>query len=207
MADYDVGVLALQTPPAAAPLTTYRPALWVRNNGLRAAIASGTISAYKAGLLVYSSPVLSDPIAPGDTGLATASADWTPAVQGDYIWTAYVTTDRDQYEPNNNLGPTKITVGPPPPPPEPKTLDDIYEKLGEVATEDTLTDVSGKITPDPSTDTIQKISASDAVSLLAGSSGQTGTTDGTGTTARFNQPYGLTMTADGTFWKPAKPPG
>ena len=118
MADYDVGVLALQTPPAAAPLTTYRPALWVRNNGLRAAIASGTISAYKAGLLVYSSPVLSDPIAPGDTGLATASADWTPAVQGDYIWTAYVTTDRDQYEPNNNLGPTKITVGPPPPPPE-----------------------------------------------------------------------------------------
>jgi hypothetical protein len=156
VADFDVSVIALQTPPAAAPLTTYRPTLWVRNNGLHAAIASGTISAYKAGLLVYSSPVLSDPIAPGVTGLAAASADWLPAVQGDYIWTAYVTTNHDQYEPNNNLGPTKITVGPPPPPPVQKTLDDIYEKLGEVASEETLTDVAGKITPDPSTDTVQK---------------------------------------------------
>ncbi|HEY4248090.1 MAG TPA: hypothetical protein VGM64_14665 [Lacunisphaera sp.] len=52
---------------------------------------------------------------------------------------------------------------------------------------------------DTSTDTIQKISATGAVTLLAGSPGQTGTADGSGANARFNDPSGVCAASDGSL--------
>jgi sugar lactone lactonase YvrE len=52
---------------------------------------------------------------------------------------------------------------------------------------------------DTSTDTIQKISSTGAVSLVAGSAGQTGTADGNGSNARFNDPSGVFATSDGSL--------
>jgi hypothetical protein len=120
--DYDVAATGLHTPPPAASLVTYRPSISVRNNGRFSDIASGTISAYKDGLRVYFSPVTSPAIAPGETGLATAANDWTPETQGDYIFIGYVTSPMDQVEPNNNLAPVTIHVGPEPPTPPPTVL-------------------------------------------------------------------------------------
>jgi hypothetical protein len=119
MPDYDVSALSLSTPPANASLTTYRPAISVKNNGLYPATATGTLSAYKAGLQVYSSSVVSESIAPGQTGNATADHDWTPPEQGDYMWFGYVTIIRDQVESNGYLAPVSIHVGPEPAPPTP----------------------------------------------------------------------------------------
>ncbi len=52
---------------------------------------------------------------------------------------------------------------------------------------------------DTSTDTIQKISSTGAVTLLAGSSGQTGIADGSGANARFNDPSGICTASDGSL--------
>jgi hypothetical protein len=117
--DYDVAAVGLSVPPAAASLTTYRPAISVKNNGRFDAVASGTLSAYKAGLRVWSSPVSSNSIEPGETGLAIAQDDWTPDTEGTYVFFGYVSTYKDQVEPNNNLAPVTITIGPEPPPPPP----------------------------------------------------------------------------------------
>jgi hypothetical protein len=117
--DYDVAAVGLSVPPAAASLTTYRPAISVKNNGRYDAVASGTLSAYRAGLRVWSSPVSSNAIEPGETGLATAQDDWTPDTEGTYVFFGYVATSKDQVEPNNNLAPVTITIGPEPPPPPP----------------------------------------------------------------------------------------
>lgn len=172
MADYDVEALSLATPPAIAPQQTYTPSIAVRNNGIHAAIASGTIQAYIGGVQVYSSNVLSEQIDAGDIGEAEAVDPWTPSIQGPVTFTGYVTTDHDQVEKNNSLSPVTIQVGPPPPPPEPKTLDDIYDVLlpaakdttvAEVveklptspATEPTLEEVRDKITTDPATQAAQ----------------------------------------------------
>jgi|GEM_PF-1259022 len=50
---------------------------------------------------------------------------------------------------------------------------------------------------DSSEHTVHKITIANQVSTLAGSSGQAGTSNGTGGTARFNQPSGITTTAGG----------
>lgn len=47
---------------------------------------------------------------------------------------------------------------------------------------------------------IRKISSGGVVQTLAGSSGSSGTADGTGTTARFNGPTGITVDAAGTVY-------
>lgn len=61
-------------------------------------------------------------------------------------------------------------------------------------------DVSGNVyVSDTSTDTIQKISSSGSVTTVAGMSGQTGTADGSGTAALFNDPTGIFSTSDGTL--------
>jgi hypothetical protein len=61
-------------------------------------------------------------------------------------------------------------------------------------------DGSGNIfVGDSSADTIQKITAAGSVTLLAGSNGLAGSTDGTGDVARFNQPGGLSSTSIGTL--------
>ncbi|MCF7687337.1 MAG: immunoglobulin domain-containing protein [Cephaloticoccus sp.] len=50
---------------------------------------------------------------------------------------------------------------------------------------------------DASLDTIQKIAVDLSVTEFAGLAGQTGTADGAGTTARFNEPSGIVVGADG----------
>jgi len=52
---------------------------------------------------------------------------------------------------------------------------------------------------DSSVHTVHKITTTNQVSTLAGTSGQAGTADGTGATARFNQPSGLTVTSAGVL--------
>jgi hypothetical protein len=152
MADYDVEAIGLGSPPNPAPLTTYTPAIQVRNNGIHAAIAAGTISAYIAGVKVFSSNVLSEQIDAGDIGLAVAADDWTPTDMGPITFYGYVTTDKDQVERNNNLPPVTVMVIEPPPPPEPATLDDVVERLETLGTEETLEQVKDKLPPEPSTE-------------------------------------------------------
>ena len=53
---------------------------------------------------------------------------------------------------------------------------------------------------DTSTDTVQKVSSAGVATLLAGTSGQAGTVDANGANARFNDPTGLTASADGTLY-------
>lgn len=119
MADYDVGALALTVPPAKAVITSYRPAVSVRNNGIHEALAAGTLRIYSAGLLIFTTEIYSPTIPPGETKAATATDYWTPPSVGTYQVIAYVSCPLDQYEPNNSLPPTLVTVSAEPPPPAP----------------------------------------------------------------------------------------
>ena len=76
--DYDIGVVGLASPPAQAVVTSYRPAVSVRNNGIHDAIASGYLRIYAAGLLIFETEVYSGTLAPGATGTADAVDYWTP---------------------------------------------------------------------------------------------------------------------------------
>jgi sugar lactone lactonase YvrE len=51
---------------------------------------------------------------------------------------------------------------------------------------------------DPSQQTIQRINSASQVALLAGATGLAGSADGAGAAARFNQPGGIVVAADGT---------
>jgi hypothetical protein len=119
MADYDVQPLSLTAPPQPAYVTAYRPAVLVRNNGIFAAYASGTLRIYSAGRLMFTTSLLSGSIAPKGTKDALALDYWTPPAAGTYMAIATVTTDRDQVPSNDNLAPVTFTVsgGAPPPPP------------------------------------------------------------------------------------------
>jgi hypothetical protein len=117
--DYDVAVTGLSSPPPSAVLTPYRPAVSVRNNGLHAALASGYVRIYSAGLLIFETGVYSGTLAPGATGTADGVDYWTPPAEGTYIVQGYVSTPLDQVEPNNNLAPGTIVVAGGPVPPEP----------------------------------------------------------------------------------------
>lgn len=152
MADYDVSAVGLANPPQSAPLTTYRPALLVKNNGIHVAAVTGTIAIYNAGRQVYASTVALSTLAAGATGQAQAADDWLPEVQGAHVVTGYVTTDRDQVQANNPLSPVTIIVGPPPPPPTPATLDDVVAALLPVSKDSTLVDVRDKLPADPALD-------------------------------------------------------
>lgn len=110
LADYDVQAVALTVPANPSPVATYRPAVSVKNNGLYPAVATGTISAYKAGQLVFQSAVTSPSIAPGATANAVASGLWTPDEETTYTFFGYVSTPKDQDEPNNNLPPTPVVI-------------------------------------------------------------------------------------------------
>jgi sugar lactone lactonase YvrE len=62
------------------------------------------------------------------------------------------------------------------------------------------TDNSGKLyVGDGKSDTIEVVNAIGQVSVLAGTSGTAGATDGTGSAARFNQPGGLALLASGAL--------
>jgi len=118
--DYDVRVLGLSSPPAAAVQTQYRPAVSVRNEGLHDTLVSGYIRIYSAGLLVFSSQIFSGTLSPGATGTADALDIWTPPAPGSYVVQAYATAPLDQDDSNNLLPPTTIVVagGEPPPGPD-----------------------------------------------------------------------------------------
>ncbi len=63
-----------------------------------------------------------------------------------------------------------------------------------------VTDTSGNIyVADAGNDTIRIITSAGIVNTMAGSAGSNGTNDGTGTTARFNAPVGLTINSGGVL--------
>jgi sugar lactone lactonase YvrE len=62
-------------------------------------------------------------------------------------------------------------------------------------------DSSGNVyVADTYNDTIRKIDTSANVTTLAGVAGQTGSTDGIGAAARFNQPFGITVDGNGNLY-------
>ena len=118
MADYDVEVRSLAVPTPSAPATTYRPAVYVRNNGVHDSLATGILRIYAAGRMVFSSPLYSDSIPPGETHLAQTELYWE-ATPGTYTIIADATTPHDQVEPNNHLPPVQIVITSEPAPPTP----------------------------------------------------------------------------------------
>ena len=62
-------------------------------------------------------------------------------------------------------------------------------------------DASGNVyVADSNNETIRKISAAGAVTTLAGTAGRTGSTDGTGSAARFSNPYGVAVDGSGNVY-------
>ena len=124
MPDFDVQALSLATPPAPAPVATYRPAVRVRNNGTGPASVTGYLRVYRReppGDLLASFTLSLNSLAAGQEGNALADGYWTPTeadIGREYLFAGYVTTENDQDEPNNNLAPvTVIVTGEEPPPP------------------------------------------------------------------------------------------
>lgn len=117
--DYDVRVIGLSSPPAAAVQTQYRPAVSVRNEGLHDTLVGGYLRIYSAGLLVFSSEIFSGTLGPGASGTADAVDIWTPAAPGPYVIQAYCTAPLDQDDSNNHLPPTLVVVAEGEPPPGP----------------------------------------------------------------------------------------
>ena len=112
MADYDVGVTELSSPPPSAVKTTYRPAVRIRNNGIHDALASGILRIYSAGRLIFTTEIYSTVIPPKETREAQAVNYWTPETEGSYLVIADATCPLDQVETNNHLSPTTVIVGP-----------------------------------------------------------------------------------------------
>lgn len=122
--DYDVAAKSLASPPASAPVQSYRPAVAVENLGIHSASVTGTLRIYDrdAGTLITTMALAASDIEPGETRNATADQLWEP-VAGDigkaFLFTATIVYPPDQDLSNNNLGPTTVivTAAPPPPPP------------------------------------------------------------------------------------------
>ena len=118
MPDYDIEVTALAAPPVAAPVAAYRPAVSVRNNGIHPAAVTGTMRCYRReppGELLATFGVSLANLAAGATGTAQAATFWTPVtadIGREFLFTADVSTDNDQVEPNNHLGPTTVLIIP-----------------------------------------------------------------------------------------------
>jgi hypothetical protein len=126
MPDFDVAVNGLTSPPAAAPVTAYTPALSVTNTGLPPAAVTGVMRVYQRnapGELLFTLSLTPKTIAAGATADVYTALQWTPTIPEigtSYIFTADITAANDQVEQNNHLSPTTVTVvsgAPPPPPP------------------------------------------------------------------------------------------
>ncbi len=122
--DYDVAAASLASPPASAPVASYRPSVAVQNLGIHAASVTGTLRIYDrdAGTLLFTMALTPTAVPVGTTRNALADQLWEP-VAGDigkaFLFIATVVYPEDQYLPNNNLGPVTVivTAAPPPPPP------------------------------------------------------------------------------------------
>jgi len=125
MPDFDVEARSLASPPVAAPVTTYRPAVRVRNNGIHPADVTGYIRIYRReppGELLETHQLSLLNLLAGAEGDAQSSAYWTPTtadIGREFLFTAHVDTDHDQKISNNDLSPVTVivTAGEPPPPP------------------------------------------------------------------------------------------
>jgi len=122
--DYDVAAVSLASPPASAPVQSYRPSVAVANLGIHTASVTGTLRIYDrdAGTLLATMNLAASDIDPGETRNATADQLWEP-VAGDigkaFLFIASIVYPEDQNLSNNNLSPVTVTVtaAPPPPPP------------------------------------------------------------------------------------------
>ena len=122
MPDIDVGVVSLATPPASAPRTSYRPAVSVRNNGVKPAQAGGRLSIHDvaAGRLVLQLQLPALPIQPGATRQLPADADWSPTVEDigrRFLFTTWVSCPGDMVPANNYLTALVTVTGETPPTP------------------------------------------------------------------------------------------
>jgi len=126
MPDYDIQAVGLASPPVAAPVASYRPAVLVRNNGIHPANVTGYLRIYRReppGDLLETHNLALSNLAAGADGNAQSSGFWTPTqadVGREFLFTAHVDTPSDQDTSNNNLSPVTVIVtsaAPPPPPP------------------------------------------------------------------------------------------
>jgi len=125
MPDFDVEARSLASPPVAAPVTTYRPAVRVRNNGIHPADVTGYLRIYRReppGELLATHQLSLLNLGAGLEGDALSSGYWTPTaadVGREFLFTARVDTTSDQVPGNNDLSPVTVivTAGEPPPPP------------------------------------------------------------------------------------------
>jgi len=119
--DFNVAAVGLSVPPVPAYLSTYRPAVSVRNEGIHDADVTGVLRIYDrtTGLMIWSAPLAVAAVPPGETRDAVASLYWTPDHVGDYLVQGFVTTDRDQNPDDNQLPSVTVPVSAEPPPPPP----------------------------------------------------------------------------------------
>jgi len=128
MPDYDIQAVGLATPPVAAPVASYRPAVLVRNNGIHPATVTGYLRIYRReppGELLETHNLALSNLAAGAQGNAQSSGFWTPTqadIGREYLFTAHVDTDNDQNPTNNDLSPVTIIVTAAAPPPPPAVL-------------------------------------------------------------------------------------
>lgn len=124
MADIDVSAQGLAVPPASAPKAVYVPAISVKNEGIVARVASGTLSVYAkiGGALIHTWAVTSEELEPGQTANALADGAFDiedEEVGTQFLFSGIVSCDGDQVSSNNPLNPVTVTVSgddPPPPP-------------------------------------------------------------------------------------------
>jgi hypothetical protein len=125
MPDFDVAALSLASPPQSAPVTSYRPAVRVKNLGIHPANVSGVCRMYRReppGDLLQSWPLSLQNLAAGNEGNALAEGYWNPTaaeVGREFLFIAHVDVANDQNMSNNNLSPVTVLVtgAEPPPPP------------------------------------------------------------------------------------------
>lgn len=146
MADFDVQAVALASPPQPAFVTSYRPAVLVRNNGVHEAYAAGLLRIYTAGKLIFTTDLLSGLIQPKATKEALGLEYWTPPAAGTYMCIAYVTTEHDQVPGNDNLAPVTFSVSGLPPPPPPGVTAHAAQHEENAADEIDLDGLKGRLT-------------------------------------------------------------
>jgi len=123
MPDYDVALLAVESPPATCGVgLRYVAQVRVKNLGTRESRVAGQVSVYygSTGRLAWSAALVPAVVAAGETAtLSCSSADaWTPESPGTYRLFASIQGTRDRNWQNNFFGPVAIAVieGVPPSP-------------------------------------------------------------------------------------------